>query len=153
LNPVIEKFNPATGEADRLFSIYSDDGDYSTHQAYGGRAAFWGDLFGDWREELVLVGSDYAHLRIYTTKIPAVNRIYCLMQNPQYRVQCTYKGYYQASYVDYYLGNDMPAVPIPPVSDAKLVWRGGGANVWDTSTQCCLISPGRTTRRLHYRDR
>jgi fibronectin-binding autotransporter adhesin len=134
LNPVINKFDPATGESYRLFSIYSDDGDYSTHQAYGGRAAFWGDLFGDWREELVLVGSDYAHLRIYTTKIPAANRIYCLMQNPQYRVQCTYKGYYQASYVDYYLGNDMPAVPVPPVSDAKLVWRGGGANAWDTTT-------------------
>lgn len=134
LNPVINKFNPATGNADRIFSIYSDDGAYSTHQAYGGRAAFWGDLFGDWREELVLVGSDYAHLRIYTTKITATNRIYCLMQNPQYRVQCTYKGYYQASYVDYYLGNDMPAIPIPPVSDAQLVWRGNAGNLWDANT-------------------
>jgi len=134
LNPVINKYNPATHSTFRLFSIYNDDGNYSTHQAYGGRAAFWGDLFGDWREELVLVGSDYQHLRIYTTKIPATNRIYCLMQNPTYRVQCTYKGYYQASYVDYYLGNDMPAPPIPPVSDADRVWRGSGSSVWDTTT-------------------
>lgn len=132
LSPVVNKFNPATGVTDRIYTFYSEDG--GCHQAYGGRAAFWGDVLGDWREEIVVVGNDYASLRIYTTKIPATNRIYCLMQNPQYRVQTTYKGYYQASYVDYYLGSDMPAVPIPPVSNAELVWRGGGANVWDTAT-------------------
>lgn len=134
LNPVINKFDPVNGTSYRLFSIYNDDGAFSTHQAYGGRAAFWGDLFGDWREELVLVGSDYAHLRVYTTKIAATNRIYCLMQNPMYRVQSTYKGYYQASYVDYYLGQDMPAIPVPPVSDAQFVWRGGASATWDTAT-------------------
>lgn len=132
LSPVVNKFNPTTGVTDRIYTFYNEDG--GCHQAYGGRAAFWGDILGDWREEVVVVANDFASLRIYTTKIPATNRIYCLMQNPQYRVQTTYKGYYQASYVDYYLGADMPAIPIPPVSDAKLVWRGGGANVWDTST-------------------
>lgn len=132
LNPVINKFNPSTGNADRIYTLYSEDG--GCHQAYGGRAALWGDLFGDWREEFVVVANDYNSVRIYTTKIQATNRIYCLMQNPQYRVQCTYKGYYQASYVDYYLGNDMPAIPVPPVSDAKLVWRGNAGNVWDTAT-------------------
>ena len=134
LNPVINKYNPTTHSADRLFSIYSNDGSYSTHQAYGGRAAFWGDLFGDWREELVLVQSDYAALRVYTTKIQATNRLYCLMQNPSYRCQATCKGYYQASYVDYYLGNDMPVPPVPPVSDAQYVWRGGASSTWDSAT-------------------
>ena len=134
LNPVINKFNPATGNSDRLFSIYNDDGAYSTHQAYGGRAAFWGDILGDWREELVLVQSDYAALRVYVSKLQATNRLYCLMQNPGYRDQCTCKGYYQASYVDYFLANDMPPPPPPPVSDAKLVWHGDGTNVWDAAT-------------------
>ncbi|MEY4917676.1 MAG: hypothetical protein RL616_1589, partial [Verrucomicrobiota bacterium] len=134
LNPVINKFNPATGGADRIFSIYNDDGAYSTHQAYGGRAAFWGDILGDWREEIVLVQSDYAALRVYTTKISATNRLYCLMQNPGYRDQSTCKGYYQASYVDYFLGNQMPPPPTPPVSDAKLVWHGDGVNVWDAAS-------------------
>ncbi|TAL02033.1 MAG: hypothetical protein EPO07_07745, partial [Verrucomicrobia bacterium] len=134
LNPVINKFNPATGGVDRLFSVYNDDGNYSTHQAYGGRAAIWGDLFGDWREEFMVVASDYNSVRIYTTKIAATNRLYCLAQNPAYRCQMTCKGYYQASYVDYFLANGMPAVPIPPVSDAALVWRGGASNVWDTAT-------------------
>lgn len=132
LNPVINKFNPATGGADRLYTLYNEDG--WCHQAYGGRAALWGDLFGDWREEFMVVANDYNSVRIYTTKLPATNRIYCLMQNPTYRVQCTYKGYYQASYVDYYLGHDMPAVPVPPVSDAAFVWRGGLSSVWDHTT-------------------
>ena len=134
LNPVINKFNPITGVSDRLFTVYNDDGAYSTHQAYGGRAAFWGDILGDWREEFIVVQSDYAALRLYTTKLPATTRIYCLMQNPQYRVQSTFKGYYQASYVDYFLGFDMPPPPPPPVSDARLVWRGSGTNSWDATS-------------------
>ncbi len=130
LNPVINKFNPASGGTSRLYSIYNE----GVHQAYGGRAAFWGDILGDWREEAVLVANDYSELRVYTTKIPATNRLYCLMQNPAYRDQATCKGYYQASYVDYFLANDMPPPPTPLVSDAKLVWRGDGTNVWDAAT-------------------
>lgn len=135
-DPVINKFVPATGTTTRLYSIYNNDGTtaHEVHQQYGGRAALWGDLFGDWREEVMLVADDYNSVRIYTTKIQATNRIYCLMQNPQYRVQNTYKGYYQASYVDYYLGHDMPAVPVPPVSNAAFVWRGGASSVWDNAT-------------------
>jgi autotransporter-associated beta strand protein len=130
LSPVINKFDPGTGTAGRMYSIYSE----GVHQAYGGRAAFWGDILGDWREEVVLVANDYSELRVYTTKITATNRLYCLMQNPAYRDQATCKGYYQASYVDYFLGNDMPPPPTPPVSDAKLIWRGDGANVWDAAS-------------------
>lgn len=132
LNPVINKFDPASGTSGRLYTLYNEDG--GCHQAYGGRAAFWGDILGDWREEFMVMANDYSQLRIYTTKIAATNRIYCLMQNPQYRVQCTFKGYYQASYVDYFLGYQMPPPPPPPVSDARLVWRGNGTNVWDAAT-------------------
>jgi fibronectin-binding autotransporter adhesin len=79
-SPVINKFNPTTGNADRIYTLYNEDG--GVHQAYGGRAAFWGDFFGDWREEFMVVANDYNSVRIYTTKIQATNRIYCLMQNP-----------------------------------------------------------------------
>lgn len=130
LNPVVNKFNPGTGGTDRVFSIYNDNGAYSTHQAYGGRPAFWGDILGDWREEIVLVASDYSELRIYTTTSAATNRLYTLMHNPQYRCQATTKGYVQASYVDYYLGYGMSAaVPPPPMISATLTWASGAA--WD----------------------
>ena len=130
--PVVNKFDPNSGTAGRMYSIYNDNG--GVHQAYGGRPAFWGDILGDWREELVLVANDYSELRVYVTKLAATNRIYCLMQNPQYRCQATCKGYYQACYVDYFLGTDMPPPAPPPVSNAKLVWHGDGTNVWDAAT-------------------
>ena len=132
LNPVVNKFDPVSGTSGRLYTLYNEDG--GNHQAYGGRAAFWGDILGDWREEFMVMANDYSQLRIYTTKITATNRLYCLMQNPQYRCQCTFKGYYQASYVDYFLGFQMPPPPPPPVSDARLVWRGNGTNSWDASS-------------------
>ena len=132
LAPVVNKYDPNSNTAGRMFTIYNDNG--GVHQAYGGRPAFWGDILGDWREELVLVANDYSELRVYVSKLTATNRLYCLMQNPAYRDQCTCKGYYQASYVDYFLGSQMPPPPTPPVSNAKLVWHGDGTNVWDATT-------------------
>jgi fibronectin-binding autotransporter adhesin len=130
-SPVINKFNHSTGGTDRLYSIYNE----GVRQQYGGRAPFWGDILGDWREELVLLTSDYSELRIYTTRLPSTTRLYCLMQNPQYRDQTTCKGYYQASYTDYYLGTGMTPPPRPPILAGQTVWRGDGAsNVWDTTT-------------------
>ena len=137
INPIITKYNPGSGNVDRLFTMYNDGGvggSYTIHNAYGGRAAFWGDILGDWREEVVITANDYSELRVYTTKLAATNRLYCLMQNPAYRDQSTCKGYYQASYVDYFLGNQMPPPPPPPVSDAKLVWHGDGVNIWDAAS-------------------
>ena len=128
LNLVINKFDHNSGGAGRLYSIYNE----GVHQAYGGRAAFWGDILGDWREELVLVANDYSEIRIYSTTIAATNRIYCLMQNPEYRCQATCKGYYQASCVDYFLGTGMEPSAPPPISDARLVWRGNADTNWGT---------------------
>ena len=130
LRPCVNRWDYSSETETLIYNVHTE----GVHSAYGARPAFFGDILGDWREEFVVVADDYSALRIYSTSTPATNRIYCLMQNPQYRVQCTFKGYYQASYPDYYLGNDMPPIPIPPVSDAQLVWRGGGANVWDEAS-------------------
>ena len=43
------------------------------------------DIFGDWREELMLRSYDNQSLRIYTTTIPTEHRNYTLMHDPQYR--------------------------------------------------------------------
>nr|WP_246418163.1 autotransporter-associated beta strand repeat-containing protein [Haloferula luteola] len=118
-SPIIDKLNPATGSNSRLLSIYND----GVHNAYGGRPAFWGDILGDWREELVLVKNDYSGLRIYTTTTPAEDRRRTLMHNAQYRVQTTTKGYVQASYVDYYLGFETTEDPPPPINDTDRTWN------------------------------
>lgn len=125
LSPTVQKFNPTTGGNDRLYSIYNE----GVHQAYGGRPAFWGDILGDWREEVVLVANDFSELRIYTTTIATTKRLPTLMHNPQYRCQATTKGYVQGSDVDYGLGFDTTTIPPAPITRADLVWTGGTG--WD----------------------
>ncbi len=134
-SPAISKFNPADpGNFSRIYTIYNETPP-GVYQAYGGRPAFWGDILGDWREELLCVANDNSELRIYSPKTTSTTRLYTLMQNPQYRCQATAKGYAQASYVDYYLGNGMTPPPPPPMVDAKLVWRGGtGSSTWDVGS-------------------
>ncbi|MGB7567552.1 MAG: rhamnogalacturonan lyase, partial [Chitinivibrionales bacterium] len=44
------------------------------------------DIFGDWREELVLRTTGNDALRIYTTTTPTTNRLYTLMHDPIYRM-------------------------------------------------------------------
>ncbi|GAA5125814.1 autotransporter-associated beta strand repeat-containing protein [Luteolibacter yonseiensis] len=145
-SPAISKFNPANpGGFSRLYTIYNETPP-GVYQAYGGRPAFWGDILGDWREELLCVANDNSELRIYTPKTGSVTRIYTLMHNPQYRMQATTKGYVQANYVDYYLGTGMTPPPPAPMADAKLTWRGGPGNtVWDTTTPGWLNGSSNST--------
>lgn len=134
-NPVINKFNETNGGMDRIWSIYSDFGSFINRTAFGGRPAFWGDILGDWREELVFVSSDYTAIRIYTPVSVATNRLYTLMHNPAYRCQATTKGYVQSSNVDYYLGVGMNTPPPPPMVPASLAWAGGtGLSTWNTGS-------------------
>jgi len=49
-----------------------------------GSVVGYGDVLGDWREELIV--SVPGELRIYSTTIPAVDRRVCLMQDPLYRL-------------------------------------------------------------------
>ena len=67
------------------------------------------DLFGDWREELVLRTADSKELRIFSTTIPTDYRLYTLMHNPQYRLSIAWQnvGYNQPPYTDYFLGDGM----------------------------------------------
>ncbi|NGO40452.1 hypothetical protein G4L39_13775, partial [Limisphaera ngatamarikiensis] len=142
-SPAIGKFNPSNpGTPTRIYTIYNETPP-GVYWLYGGRPNFCGDILGDWREELVLPANDNSEIRIYITKIPATNRLYCLMHNGQYRIQAVTKGYWQSAYVDYYLGGDMDPPPPAPFSNARLVWRGGGSNLWDVG-----VTPNWLTNNL-----
>jgi hypothetical protein len=67
------------------------------------------DIVGDWREEVVWRESDSAALRIYTTTIPAEQRLYTLMHDHQYRVAIAWQnvGYNQPPHPSFYLGDGM----------------------------------------------
>jgi rhamnogalacturonan endolyase len=80
-------------------------------------AALTGDLFGDWREEVIWRASDNASLRIYSTTIPATNRIYTLMHDPQYRLGIAWQNvaYNQPPHPSFFLGEGMADPPKPDI--------------------------------------
>lgn len=95
---------------------------------YAKRAAFWGDIIGDWREELILLHKENgvcAGIIGFTTDIPTdISDIYCLLDDPHYRGDCTTKGYYQSPNPAFYLGYGMPRPQLPPVMVTDRVLSG-----------------------------
>lgn len=106
---------------------------WAVKSEYGCRPAFFGDIAGDWREEVILRKKYYVNdstegcdgFYAFTTDYPTNVRLYTLMQNAAYRGQTTTKGYYQSAFPDYYLGYDMPQPPLPPFIKTDLVWKSG----------------------------
>jgi MYXO-CTERM domain-containing protein len=104
---------------------------------YGPRnaAPLYGDMFGDWREEVLLEQSGGASMRIYSTAIPTDKRIYTLVHDPEYRNSMCEKGYIQSHMLDYYLGEGMTDPPAPkityptgtPSGPSGAAGAGGGA--------------------------
>ncbi|MCL2287477.1 MAG: InlB B-repeat-containing protein [Firmicutes bacterium] len=64
------------------------------------------DLFGDWREEIIVRTQCNEFIRIYTTNIPTDYTIYTLMHDPQYRLQVSAQNsvYNQPPHLGFYLG-------------------------------------------------
>lgn len=112
-NPAIQKWNDATGGLNRLFTVYNDGGPYAVVCPYAGRPPLYGDLLGDWREEVVLETADHSELRVYTTTIPTTFRLPTLMHDPTYRNTVNVKGYLQSTQVGYYLAEGL-TFPVPP---------------------------------------
>ncbi len=75
------------------------------------------DLFGDWREEVIVRTSDNTALRIYTTTIAATSRLYTLMHDSQYREAIAWQnvGYNQPPNPSFFLGAGMAPPPTPQI--------------------------------------
>ncbi len=107
---------------------------------YAKRAAFWGDIIGDWREELVLLhkenGVIVGIVGVTTDYVSDQNNIYCLQEDPHYRGDCSTKGYYQSPNPGFYLGFDMPRPQLPPTMVTDLVATSDRKySVFDRSAQ------------------
>jgi hypothetical protein len=76
-----------------------------------------GDLFGDWREEVILPRDDNQALRIYSTPTPTNTRLYTLLHDPQYRVAIAWQNtaYNQPPHPSFFLGNGMTTQPRPDI--------------------------------------
>ncbi|MBQ9286741.1 MAG: autotransporter-associated beta strand repeat-containing protein [Bacteroidaceae bacterium] len=110
---------------------------------YAKRAAFWGDIIGDWREELILLHKEgnvqVGIVGVSTDYTTSINNIYCLQEDPHYRGDCTTKGYYQSPNPGFYLGYDMPRPQLPPTMLTDLVF----APIFgSTSARSATFAPG-----------
>ena len=108
----VEKWDWEQNGVTRLFT--ADDVRVNSRNA----PVLYGDLLGDWREEVLYETSDFKELRLYTTTIPSEVRIYTLPHNPAYRNGLAVKGYMQSLLTDYYLGDGMSAPPYPNIRPA-----------------------------------
>ena len=80
-----------------------------------GTPCYQGDLFGDWREEVIARTADNK-IRIYTTTIPTQWRNYTLWHDMQYRNAMVWQmnGYNQPPHVSYFLGELEGITTAPP---------------------------------------
>lgn len=109
---------------------FSQESEWGTHSGWAVRPTFWGDIIGDWREEVILLynpGGRNLGLVGYTTNIPTDYSFYTLQHDPHYHLDCTTRGYYQSPNTSFYLGYQMLMPPLPPVMKADLRWDKGTA--------------------------
>jgi rhamnogalacturonan endolyase len=123
----ISKWDWNTGTLVRLLTAT----DAASNNGTKANAALTADLFGDWREEVIWRSADNTSLRIYSTTVPAANRIYTLMHDPQYRLGIAWQNvaYNQPPHPGFFLGEGMADPPRP-----RIVHRDTQAPVFKTLT-------------------
>lgn len=93
---------------------------YYTCNTTKGTPCLSADIFGDWREELIVRAADSKSVRIYCTPYDTDYRITTLMHDAQYRMQVSSQNtaYNQPPHPSFFLGTgyDLPARPTDNVN-------------------------------------
>jgi len=115
-HPVIQKWNGT-----KLVSINMEAYNHSqTCNWTKATLCLQADLFGDWREELVMWNyDDPSQLNIFTTRIPSEYRVPTPMHDHNYRLAVAFQnvGYNQPPHLSYYLPDADFSYPEEPVID------------------------------------
>jgi len=80
-----------------------------------GTASLVADVFGDWREELLVRTADSSAIRIFTSTDVTDRKLYTLMHDKQYRAEVARQNvtYNQPSYPGFYLASDTDFAKVP----------------------------------------
>lgn len=102
----------------RVFTLYRYD--VTTINSSKRNPCFYGDIFGDWREEVILPTHNGLELRIFSTWYPTEYKVPYLMSDYIYKMSAMNQqvGYNQPTHLGYYLGSDN-AENFKPVSTAS----------------------------------
>ena len=91
--------------------------DTRTNNGTKGNPSLVADVFGDWREELLVRTADSSAIRIFTSTEVTDRKLYTLMHDPQYRAEIARQNtaYNQPAYTSFYLASDtdFTGVPVP----------------------------------------
>ncbi|GAA3338200.1 rhamnogalacturonan lyase [Amorphoplanes nipponensis] len=92
-------------------NVHSNNGTKST-------PSLSGDLFGDWREEVIWPTADNTALRIYATPTATDRRITTLLQDAQYRLALAWQNtaYNQPPHPSFFIGANMATPPRPRIT-------------------------------------
>ncbi|MDO5397306.1 MAG: Ig-like domain-containing protein [bacterium] len=111
---IIQKYDAANGWTKRFYG--PKDGytliDGTTNNYSKRNATLSADIWGDWREEVILPinkgdSTGQAYLRVYTSTLPTDYRLTTLMHDSQYRTNVAIQnvGYNQPPHQSYYIGS------------------------------------------------
>ena len=91
----------------RTFTIYRFD--ISFNNSTKSNPGWYGDMMGDWREEVILPdATKLNNIKVFSTWYPTTLRIPYLMSDHTYKMQAIHEqvGYNQPTNVGYYIGSD-----------------------------------------------
>ena len=116
----ITKYNAAQGTCAPLMRFEgcsSNNGTKST-------PSLQGDLFGDWREEVLMRTDDNRNLRLYVSTIPTAYRFHTFLEDPVYRISLATENvaYNQPTQPGFYFGPDLIFKAAKP--DRPVLFRG-----------------------------
>ncbi|WP_342041598.1 rhamnogalacturonan lyase [Bacillus sp. OTU2372] len=91
------------------------------------------DIFGDWREELLVRTADSSAIRVYLSTEVTNHKLYTLMHDPQYRAEVARQNtaYNQPSYTSFYFGSDLNWANVP----INVYWTPGVLSVLDNKIE------------------
>ena len=99
------KFNPHTRKVEEFFVFEGATSNNGTKS----NPCISGDLFGDWREEVLMRSSDNRELRLYVSTEPTDYRFHTFLEDPVYRTSLANENvcYNQPPETGFYFGSDM----------------------------------------------
>ncbi len=121
----------------RVFTVYR----YDVSDINGSKEnpSFYGDILGDWREELIYPDATKTKdLKIFSTWIPTSHRVPWLMTDHVYEMSALNQniGYNQPTHTGYYLGTDY--------SSDEEIWASAGeaSGVMEICSECLVYGEG-----------
>ena len=115
----IFKWKHEAGVAEKIF----EGKDFGGQSINGSKSnpCLSADIFGDWREEILVRSSDNKRLMIFSTSIPTGIKLHTLMHDPQYRMSIAWQNvaYNQPPHTSYFLGHGMKQPPLPKITINK----------------------------------